>query len=178
LGWRLAAVSASGVAFFKGQSCYLYKFPSSHNLLDEKPSKFIEEMVSGSRWINLLNQYLLFWYIKAFVKSQGRLILWINDPYKYLMIKLLKPEIAVYDCPDAIVFKNSSRKQRLYDQFKKRVLQESTVSLFTSKALLDDGARYAENHYYVPNGVDVQGFIQERYKTPEIARGPHPNRHR
>jgi glycosyltransferase involved in cell wall biosynthesis len=86
------------------------------------------------------------------------------------MVKLLKPEIAVYDCPDAIVFENSSRKQRLYDQFKKRVLQESTVSLFTSKALLDDGARYAENHYYVPNGVDVQGFIQKRYKTPEIVK--------
>jgi glycosyltransferase involved in cell wall biosynthesis len=49
-----------------------------------------------------------------------------------------------------------------------RVLQESTVSLFTSKSLLDDGGRYAENHYYVPNGVDVQGFIQERYKTPEM----------
>jgi len=123
-----------------------------------------------SRWINLLNQYLLFWYIKTFVKPQGRLILWINDPYKYLMIKLLRPEIAVYDCPDAIVFKDSSKKQRLYDQFKKRVLQESTVSLFTSKSLLDDGGRYAKNHYYVPNGVDVQGFVQERYKTPEIVK--------
>ena len=123
-----------------------------------------------SRWINLLNQYLLFWYIKTFVKPQGRLILWINDPYKYLMMKLLRPEIAVYDCPDAIVFKDSSKKQRLYDQFKKRVLQESTVSLFTSKSLLDDGGRYAKNHYYVPNGVDVQGFVQERYKPAEIVK--------
>jgi hypothetical protein len=33
-----------------------------------------------SRWINLFNQYLLFWYIKTFVKAQGRVILWINDP--------------------------------------------------------------------------------------------------
>lgn len=123
-----------------------------------------------SRWVNLFNQYLLYWYIKTFVKVQGRIILWINDPYKYLMIRLLRPEITVYDCPDAIVFKDSSRKQRLYDQFKKRVLQESTVSLFTSQSLLDEGGRYAENHYYVPNGVNVQGFIQERCKTPEIVK--------
>ena len=124
-----------------------------------------------SKWVNFLNQYILFLYIKIFIKPKGSLILWINDPYKYLMIELLKPKIGVYDCPDAIVFEDSSRKQRLYDQFKKRVLQESTVSLFTSKSLLDDGGRYAENHYYVPNGVDVQGFIQERYKTPEIVKG-------
>ena len=124
----------------------------------------------SSWWINLLNQYVLFWYIKTFVKPGERLILWINDPYKYLMIKLLSPEIAVYDCPDAIVFKDSSRKQRLYDQFKKRVLQESTVSLFTSKSLLDDGGRYAKNYYYVPNGVDVKSFMEQRRRTPEIVK--------
>jgi len=85
------------------------------------------------------------------------------------MIRLLKPKIGVYDCPDAIVFRGSRRKQELYDRLMKKVLQESTVSFFTSKALLDGGG-YAKNHYYVPNGVDVQGFIQERYKIPEIVR--------
>jgi hypothetical protein len=48
------------------------------------------------------------------------------------MIKLLKPRIAVYDCPDAIIFQNSNRKQRFYDELKKKVLKESTISFFQS----------------------------------------------
>jgi glycosyltransferase involved in cell wall biosynthesis len=83
------------------------------------------------------------------------------------MIKLLKPKITVYDCPDAVVFKDN-RKQRLYDGLKKRTLQESTVSFFTSKLLLEEGKKYAENSFYIPNGVDVKSFVQKKYKTPEI----------
>lgn len=123
-----------------------------------------------SKWINFLNQYILFLYIKFFVKWKGPLILWINDPYKYLMIKLLKPKIAVYDCPDAIVFKDSKKKQKIYDELKKEVLQESTVSLFTSKALLDEGKKHAKKYFYVPNGVDIQSFLQTGNRTPEEIR--------
>ena len=123
-----------------------------------------------SKWINLINQYILFLYIKFFVKWKGPLILWVNDPYKYLMIKLLKPKIAVYDCPDAIVFKDSKKKQKIYDELKKEVLQESTVSLFTSKALLDEGKKHAKKYFYVPNGVDIQSFLQTGNRTPEEIR--------
>jgi len=81
-----------------------------------------------SKWVNFLNQYILFLYIKIFVRPKGLLILWINDPYKYLMTKLLNPRIVIYDCPDAIVFKNNERKQKIYDQLRKKVIQASTVS--------------------------------------------------
>jgi glycosyltransferase involved in cell wall biosynthesis len=83
------------------------------------------------------------------------------------MIKLLKPKITVYDCPDAVVFKNN-KKQRLYDRLKKMTLQESTVSFFTSKPLLEEGKKYSENSFYIPNGVDVETFVQKKYETPEI----------
>jgi len=123
-----------------------------------------------SRWINLLNQYILFLYIKIFVKPKGNLILWINDPYKHLMTKLLNPKIAIYDCPDAIVFKNNNTKQRVYDQLKKRLLRESTISFFTSKALLNEGRKESENCFYVPNGVDIRSFRQAQYGVPEKIR--------
>jgi glycosyltransferase involved in cell wall biosynthesis len=86
------------------------------------------------------------------------------------MIKLLKPKIGIYDCPDAIVFKDSSKRQKVYDQLKKKVLQESTVSMFTSKTLLKEGRQYSKNCFYVPNGVDIQGFIQTRHRVPKEMR--------
>ncbi|MFX0194953.1 MAG: glycosyltransferase [Candidatus Hodarchaeota archaeon] len=117
-----------------------------------------------NKWVNLLNQYILFFYIKFFVKPKGTLILWINDPYKYLLRKLLRPKITVYDCPDAIVFKNNDRKQKFYDELKKKVIQDSTVSLFTSNALLEEGKKYSPHCYYVPNGVDVETFERKKYE--------------
>lgn len=117
-----------------------------------------------NKWVNLLNQYILFFYIKFFVKPKGTLILWINDPYKYLLNKLLRPKITVYDCPDAIVFKNNDRKQKVYDELKKKVIQDSTVSFFTSNALLEEGKKYSPHCYYVPNGVDVETFERKKYE--------------
>ena len=122
------------------------------------------------KWVNRLNQYVLFLYIKIIARSKGDLILWNNDPYKYLMGKLLKPKIVIYDCPDAIEFQNSKRRQRIYDQLKKRALRESTLSFFTSKVLLDEGRKYSENCFYVPNGVDTDGFRREGYMVPEEMR--------
>jgi len=123
-----------------------------------------------NKWINLLNQYILFFYIKFFVKPKGTLILWINDPYKYLLRKLLRPKITVYDCPDAIVFRNNGRKQRIYDQLKKRILRGSTLSFFTSQALLKEGRKDSANCFYVPNGVDIRRFRQAQYGVPEEMR--------
>ena len=128
-----------------------------------------------SKWVNFLNQYILFLYIKIFVRPKGLLILWINDPYKYLMTKLLNPRIAIYDCPDAIVFKNNDRKQKIYDQLRKKVIQASTVSFFTSNALLEQGKKYSPDCYYVPNGVDVETFVRkkdEKFDRSKKASGP------
>lgn len=121
----------------------------------------------SSRWINFLNQYILFLYIKIFVRPRGPLILWNNDPYKYLMIKLLRPKLAVYDCPDAIVFTDGSRKQKVYYWLKKMVLRKSAICFFTSKPLLHEGRKYSRNCSYVPNGVDTEIFLKRRYRTPE-----------
>jgi len=83
------------------------------------------------------------------------------------MIKLLKPKIAVYDCPDAIIFQNGRVRQKVYDELKKKVLKESTISFFTSRALLDEGRKYSKTCFYVPNGVDIGSFRRARYKVPE-----------
>ncbi|MFX0199908.1 MAG: glycosyltransferase [Candidatus Hodarchaeota archaeon] len=123
-----------------------------------------------SKCVNRLNQYILFLYLKILVNPKDSIILWINDPYKYLMIQLLKPKIAVYDCPDAIVFQNNGRKQRIYDQLKKKILRGSTLSFFTSKALLNEGRKESTNCFYVPNGVDIRSFRQTSYGVPQEMR--------
>lgn len=107
------------------------------NLLVYFPAPYIP-FERSSRWVNRLNQYILFLYIRIFVRPKGSKILWINDPYKYLMIKLLKPKIAVYDCPDALVFKENGRRQEVYDDLKRKILQESTICFFpSSKSAFD-----------------------------------------
>ncbi len=83
------------------------------------------------------------------------------------MIKLLKPRISVYDCPDAVVFKDDVKRQKIYDQLKERILKESTISFFTSNVLLEEGRKYSKNCFYVPNGVDIQSFIQSGYRIPK-----------
>lgn len=124
-----------------------------------------------SRLVNFINQYILFLYVKAIVKQDRKLILWISDPYKYLMIKWLRPEMAVYDCPDALVIQHSPRRQRLYDQLKKKLLNQSTLAFFTSRALLDEGRRYSGTCFYVPNGVDTVHFTRARGGVPDELKG-------
>ena len=117
-----------------------------------------------NKWVNLVNQYILFCYIRFFIKPKGTLILWMNDPYKYLLRKLLRPKITIYDCPDAIVFKNNDKKQMVYNELKKKIIQNSTVSFFTSNVLLEEGKKYSPHCYYVPNGVDVEMFERKKYE--------------
>lgn len=83
------------------------------------------------------------------------------------MIKLLKPRISVYDCPDAVVFKDDGKRQKIYDQLKVKILRESTISFFTSNVLLEEGRKYSKNCFNVPNGVDIQSFIQSGYRIPK-----------
>lgn len=138
----------------------------SSNLIIYFPPPFLPFQLRNT-WINCVNQYILFLYIKLFVKPKGPLILWISNPYNYLMIKLLKPRISVYDCPDAIVFKDDGKRQKIYDQLKVKILRESTISFFTSNVLLEEGRKYSKNCFNVPNGVDIQSFIQSGYRIPK-----------
>jgi len=121
-----------------------------------------------SRWVNKLNQYILYLFIKIFVRPQESPILWINDPYKYLMIKLLKPKISVYDCPDEMLFSGNGKRKRVYGQLKKEILEQSTISFCTSKVLLEEGKMHAKNCFYVPNGVDIGSFLREKCRTPKM----------
>ena len=138
----------------------------SSNLIIYFPPPFLPFQLRNT-WINCVNQYILFLYIKLIVRPKGPLILWISNPYNYLMIKLLKPRISVYDCPDAIVFKDDGKRQKIYDQLKVKILRESTISFFTSNVLLEEGRKYSKNCFNVPNGVDIQSFIQSGYRIPK-----------
>ncbi len=122
-----------------------------------------------TRFINYINQFLIFLIVKIFTvdyRERRRLCLWISDAVHYPLIKWLKPEISVYDCTDAIIFPDS-KKQGYHDELRHRTVRDSSVSFFTSQLYFKEGQAYSRNCHYIPNGVDVRNFRKTHYRVPE-----------
>jgi len=103
--------------------------------------------------------------IKDFSEKKN-LLLWINDPIHYPMIKLIKPKISVYDCTDAIIFRDP-QERAYHDVLRHRITRDSSVSFFTSQLYFKEGQQYSHNCHYVPNGVDVKNFRKAHYRVPD-----------
>jgi glycosyltransferase involved in cell wall biosynthesis len=122
-----------------------------------------------SRLINRINQIFLLLLIKVFTgqfKEKTNLCLWISDAIHYPLIPWLKPKISVYDCTDAIIF-GSRREQDFHDQMRRRIIEGSSVSFFTSQRYFNEGRKYSNNCHYVPNGVDLKHFRRRGYRIPK-----------
>jgi teichuronic acid biosynthesis glycosyltransferase TuaH len=122
-----------------------------------------------TRFINYVNQFFIFLLIKIFTidfRERKRVCLWISDAAHYPLTKWLKPKISVYDCTDAIVFRDS-RKQGYHNGLRYRTIRESSVSFFTSQLYFTEGQAYSRNCHYIPNGVDIKNFRKAHYRVPE-----------
>jgi teichuronic acid biosynthesis glycosyltransferase TuaH len=122
-----------------------------------------------TRFINYINQFFIFLLIKIFtidLRKRKRLCLWISEAAHYPLIKWLKPEISIYDCTDAIIFRDS-KKQGYHNGLRYRTIRESSASFFTSQLYFREGQAYSRNCHYVPNGVDVKNFRKTHYRVPE-----------
>jgi len=122
-----------------------------------------------TRFINYVNQFFIFLLIKIFTidfRERKRVCLWISDAAHYPLTKWLKPKISVYDCTDAIVFRDS-RKQGYHNGLRYRTIRDSSVSFFTSQLYFTEGQAYSRNCHYIPNGVDVKNFRKTHYRVPE-----------
>ena len=122
-----------------------------------------------TRFINYVNQFFIFLLIKIFTidfRERKRVCLWISDAAHYPLTKWLKPKISVYDCTDAIVFRDS-RKQGYHNGLRYRTIRDSSVSFFTSQLYFTEGQAYSRNCHYIPNGVDIKNFRKAHYRVPE-----------
>jgi glycosyltransferase involved in cell wall biosynthesis len=104
-------------------------------------------------------------FLKNF-KEKKNLLLWINDPIHYPMIRFLKPKISVYDCTDAFLFRDS-KKQAFHDGLRRSIIMESNISFFTSRVYLNEGREYSHNCHYVPNGVDAKNSKKRLFTIPD-----------
>lgn len=122
-----------------------------------------------TRFVNYVNQFFIFLLIKIFTldfRERKRLCLWISDAAHYPLTKWLKPKISVYDCTDAIIFRDS-KKQGYHNGLRYRIIRDSSVSFFTSQQYFTEGRAYSRNCHYIPNGVDVKNFRKTHYRVPE-----------
>lgn len=124
---------------------------------------------NSSHIVNFINQFFILFLIKILIKDfseKKKLLLWINDPIHYPMIKLIKPKISVYDCTDAFFFRDP-RKQAYHDELRHRTIRDSSVSFFTSRLYFEEGKRYSDNCHYVPNGVDINNSKKNHFPIPD-----------
>lgn len=124
---------------------------------------------SRSHIVNCINQLFILLLIKISIrgfKEKQKLCLWISDATHYALIKLLKPKISVYDCTDAIIFRDS-KKQAYHDALRHKIVRYSSISFFTSQLYFKEGRNYSGNCHYIPNGVDVRNFKRRYYTVPK-----------
>jgi glycosyltransferase involved in cell wall biosynthesis len=122
-----------------------------------------------SHIVNCINQIFILLVIRIFIKDfeeKKKLLLWINDPIHYPMIKFLKPKISVYDCTDAFIFRDA-KKQVFHDRLRRRTIRKSSLSFFTSELYFNEGREYSHNCHYVPNGVDIKNSRKRDFTVPD-----------
>ena len=123
--------------------------------------------------INCINQFFILLLIKPFIRDfkwHKNLLLWINDPIHYPLIKFFRPKISIYDCTDAFFFRDA-KKQSFHDRLRRNMIMKSNISFFTSQAYLNEAREYSANCHYVPNGVDIKNFKKRRFAVPNEMKG-------
>lgn len=121
-----------------------------------------------SSLVNRINQFFLLLLIKFLTlifKERKNLCLWVSDAIHHPMIRWFNPKISVYDCTDAIIFKNP-KEQAFHDELRRRIIIDSDVSFFTSQLYFNEASHYSDTCCYIPNGVDVESFEKEYYPMP------------
>ena len=123
---------------------------------------------SRSHIVNCINQFFILLLVKFLTrdfKEKKNLCLWISDAAHWPLIKWLKPKVSVYDCTDAIIFRNP-REQAYHDALRHRTIRDSSVSFFTSQLFFKEAKKYSNNCHYIPNGVDIENFRKKHYRVP------------
>lgn len=91
-------------------------------------------------------------------------ILWITNPKYYYLIEFVKYKKLIYRCPDDLSQFKDCPKSLL--EFEKKVIQKADKVYVTSINLLNKKKSIRDDIEYLPNGVDLNNFIRDKYVIP------------
>ena len=98
-------------------------------------------------------------------------VLWITDPRQVDIIRLLRPAKVVYRCPDH--FQHFSDIPASVATLERRLVERADLVVTSSIPLVEHLATLGARARYVPNGVDVDRFVDAR-PSDSLGRIPAP----
>ncbi|MDF2839630.1 MAG: glycosyl transferase family 1 [Clostridia bacterium] len=132
------------------------------------------------RGINWFNQ----WWDSLFIKQQVRKlgfensILWTYMPNSADIAGRLKEDFLIYDCIDEHAEYGGFIKKETVNKMEADLLRKSDLSFVTVQGLYDAKVQYNSNMHIIPNGANVELFMECQKESTKIAeemtRIPHP----
>jgi glycosyltransferase involved in cell wall biosynthesis len=132
------------------------------------------------RVINSFNQWWDGLFIRYQVSKLGfeKSILWTYMPNSADMAGKLKEDFLIYDCIDEHAEYGGFIKKETVHKMEADLLMKSDLSFVTVQGLYDAKVQYNSNMHVIPNGANVELFMQcQEVSTiiaQEMAQIPHP----
>ncbi len=92
-------------------------------------------------------------------------ILWLTNVKYYYLTKTVNYKKLIYRCADDVSnFKESCKTMA---HFEEKIIKQSDHVFVTSHNLLEKKKPLRQDLIYLPNGVDLNNFIRDKYSIPE-----------
>lgn len=123
------------------------------------------------RIINRFNQWWDGLFIKHQVNKLGfeKSILWTYMPNSADIAGRLKEDFLIYDCIDEHAEYNGFIKKQTVHEMEADLLRKSDLSFVTVQGLYDSKVQYNANMHIIPNGANIELFMQCQDENTEIA---------
>lgn len=92
-------------------------------------------------------------------------ILWLTNPKYYYLTKTVKFKKLIYRCADDVcAFKEACRSMPYFEE---KIIKEADTVFVTAHDLLEKKKMIRNDLVYLPNGVELNNFIRDKYCVPK-----------
>ena len=92
-------------------------------------------------------------------------ILWLTNPKYYYLTKMIKYKKLIYRCADDVSEFNQMCKTISY--FEEQIIKDADEVFVTAHSLLEKKKHLRNDLIYLPNGVELNNFVRDRYVMPK-----------
>ncbi|MFX0548400.1 glycosyltransferase [Hathewaya histolytica] len=92
-------------------------------------------------------------------------ILWLTNPKYYYLIENIKYKKLLYRCADDI--SDFRQTCKTYKYFEEKIIKKADYVFVTANNLIEKKNNIRKDLIYLPNGVELDNFIRERYLIPD-----------
>jgi glycosyltransferase involved in cell wall biosynthesis len=85
-----------------------------------------------------------------------------SEPFHWRMLKLVKEDIMVYDCSDDYTKLSPNQKPEKTYSDEAKLAGQVHLCFATAKSLFDRLSQFNKNVHYIPNGVDIDLYCNDR----------------